>query len=72
MLVDKEQDRTIDKCAVYDFLSLLAVPAPNTLFQNIKKLPAGTYAAGSEFRWKDKNIDIGIFVIMPKRKWKRK
>ncbi len=42
LLADKEQDKSIDKCAVYDFLSLLAVPAPNTLFKNIKKLPAGT------------------------------
>lgn len=41
MLKDKEQDRTIDKKAVFDFLSLLAVPAPNTLFRNIKKVPAG-------------------------------
>lgn len=42
LLADQTQDRTIDKTAVYDFLSLLAVPAPNTLFQSIKKLPAGT------------------------------
>lgn len=42
LLADKTQDRTVDKKAVYDFLSLLAVPAPNTLFRSIKKLPAGT------------------------------
>lgn len=43
LLEDPEQDRTVDKEAVYDFLSLLAVPAPKTLFKNIKKLPAGNY-----------------------------
>lgn len=42
LLADKKQDKSIDKCAVYDFLSLLAVPAPHTLFKNIKKLPSGT------------------------------
>ena len=42
LLADETQDRSVDKKAVYDFLSLLAVPAPNTLFQSIKKLPAGT------------------------------
>ena len=52
LLVDKEQDRTIDKCAVYDFLSLLAVPAPNTLFQNIKNFRLAP--AWGEPRWKDK------------------
>lgn len=43
LLEDWEQDKTVNKKAVYDFLSLLAVPAPNTLFKNIKKLPAGHY-----------------------------
>lgn len=43
LLEDHEQDRTVDKEAVYDFLSLLAVPAPKTLFRNIKKVPAGNY-----------------------------
>lgn len=42
LLADETQDKSIDKKALYDFLSLLAVPAPNTLFQSIKKLPAGT------------------------------
>lgn len=43
LLEDREQDKTVNKKTVYDFLSLLAVPAPNTLFKNIKKLPAGHY-----------------------------
>lgn len=41
LLEDEKQDRTVDKNALFDFLSLLAVPAPNTLFKNIKKLPSG-------------------------------
>lgn len=43
LLEDPDQDRTCDKKAIFDFLSLLAVPAPDTLFAHIKKLPAGTY-----------------------------
>lgn len=43
LLADDEQDRMVDKVAMYDFLSLLAVPAPNTMFKNIKKVPAGSY-----------------------------
>ncbi len=41
LLEDCEQSRAVDKEAVYDFLSLLAVPAPKTLFKNIRKVPAG-------------------------------
>lgn len=43
LLEDNEQSREIDKEALFDFLSLLAVPAPNTLFKKIKKIPAGHY-----------------------------
>lgn len=43
LLEDYSQSREVDKKAVFDFLSLLAVPAPNTLFQKIKKIPAGHY-----------------------------
>ena len=43
LLEDNSQSREIDKKAVFDFLSLLAVPAPNTLFKKIKKIPAGHY-----------------------------
>lgn len=43
LLEDHEQDRVVDKEAIYDFLSLLAVPAPKTLFKRIKKVPAGNY-----------------------------
>ncbi len=70
LLVDKEQDKTIDKCAVYDFLSLLAVPAPNTLFKYIKKIPAGTcmevdlYGKIKKYRYWD------ICNYAKKEKWK--
>ena len=43
LLEDGEQSREIDKESVFDFLSLLAVPAPKTLFKKIKKVPAGHY-----------------------------
>ena len=33
LLEDKDQSREVDKKAIFDFLSLLAVPAPNTLFR---------------------------------------
>lgn len=43
LLEDTNQSREIDKEAIFDFLSLLAVPAPKTLFKKIKKIPAGHY-----------------------------
>ena len=43
LLEDTDQSREIEKEAVFDFLSLLAVPAPKTLFKKIKKIPAGHY-----------------------------
>ncbi len=33
----------IDENSFFDFLSFLTVPAPNTLFEGIKKLPGGTW-----------------------------
>lgn len=43
LLEDTDQSREIEKEAIFDFLSLLAVPAPKTLFKKIKKIPAGHY-----------------------------
>jgi asparagine synthase (glutamine-hydrolysing) len=37
-------DRSIDLTALSDYFSLLYVPAPKTIFQSIKKLPAAHYA----------------------------
>ena len=36
--------RQIDYTSFYDYLSLLYVPAPKTIFKSIKKLPAGHWA----------------------------
>jgi asparagine synthase (glutamine-hydrolysing) len=36
--------REIDITALSDYLSLLYIPAPKTIFQSIRKLPAGHYA----------------------------
>jgi asparagine synthase (glutamine-hydrolysing) len=36
--------RDLDLTALSDFLSLLYVPSPKTIFQSIRKLPAGHYA----------------------------
>lgn len=39
-----EVSREIDYTSFYDYLSLLYVPAPKTIFKSIKKLPAGHWA----------------------------
>jgi asparagine synthase (glutamine-hydrolysing) len=39
-----EVSRQIDYTSFYDYLSLLYVPAPKTIFKSIKKLPAGHWA----------------------------
>jgi len=36
--------REIDYKALYDYLSLLYIPAPKTIFKSVKKLPAGHWA----------------------------
>jgi asparagine synthase (glutamine-hydrolysing) len=43
LLEDPEQQRIVDERALYDYLSFLVAPAPNTLFEGIKKLPCATY-----------------------------
>ncbi|WP_300458607.1 asparagine synthase (glutamine-hydrolyzing) [Desulfobacula sp.] len=40
----KDVSRSVDYTALYDYLSLLYVPAPKTIFKSIKKLPAGHWA----------------------------
>lgn len=40
----EEVSRDIDYTALYDYLSLLYVPAPKTIFKHVKKLPAGHWA----------------------------
>jgi asparagine synthase (glutamine-hydrolysing) len=43
LLEDPEQKRAVDEEAFYHYLSFLTTPAPQTLFEGIKKLPAGTW-----------------------------
>src|SRR5712691_3338974 len=43
LLRDPEQERAVDEEALYHFLSFLTTPAPLTLFEGIRKLPAGNW-----------------------------
>ena len=43
LLEDPEQRRAVDEDALFHYLSFLVTPAPDTLFQGIKKLPAGCW-----------------------------
>ncbi|MBP6669776.1 MAG: asparagine synthase (glutamine-hydrolyzing) [Gemmatimonadales bacterium] len=41
LLADGEQARAVNEEGLFDYLTFLTTPAPDTLFQGIKKLPAG-------------------------------
>ncbi len=43
LLEDPEQVREVSEEGLFHFLSFLTVPAPNTLFEGIHKVPAGTW-----------------------------
>ena len=43
LLQDPEQQRAVNEEALYHYLSFLATPAPQTLFDGIQKLAAGTW-----------------------------
>ena len=43
LLQDPDQKRAVQEEAFYHFLSFLTTPAPQTLFEGIKKLPSGTW-----------------------------
>ena len=43
LLLDPDQKRVVDEQSLYHYLSFLATPAPNTLFQGIHKLAAATW-----------------------------
>ena len=43
LLEDPEQPRAVNEDALFDYLSFLVAPAPDTLFLGIKKLPAGCW-----------------------------
>lgn len=38
-----ETDRSLDRSAIFDYLTYLYVPTPKTAYQRIRKLPAGHY-----------------------------
>lgn len=42
LLADPDQPRAVNEEGLFDYLSFLTVPAPDTLFAGIHKLPAGT------------------------------
>ena len=43
LLEDPDQKRAVNEVAFYHYLSMIAVPSPNTLFEGIQKLPPGTW-----------------------------
>jgi asparagine synthase (glutamine-hydrolysing) len=43
LLQDPDQQRAVNEEAFYHYLSFLATPAPQTLFDGIRKLPGGTW-----------------------------
>ena len=43
LLEDSEQKRAVDEEAFFHYLSFLTTPAPQTLFDGIKKVPPGTW-----------------------------
>lgn len=43
LLKDPDQHRGLEEEALYHYLSFLTTPAPQTLFQDIRKLPPGTW-----------------------------
>lgn len=48
LLQDPEQPRRVHEEAFFHYLSFLTTPAPQTLFEGIKKLPGGTWLRISE------------------------
>ncbi len=43
LLKDKDQKRKVNEQSLFHFLSFLTTPAPDTLFEGIKKLPCGSW-----------------------------
>lgn len=51
LLQDPEQQRAMNEEGMYHYLSFLTTPAPQTLFEGIKKLPPGTWLRVDESGW---------------------
>lgn len=43
LLRDPDQKRAVDQESLYHYLSFLTTPAPNTLFEGVKKIPGGCW-----------------------------
>src|SRR6185295_10889584 len=43
LLCDPDQPRRVNEAGVYHYLSFLTTPAPETMFEGIRKLPGGTW-----------------------------
>jgi asparagine synthase (glutamine-hydrolysing) len=43
LLEDPQQARAVNETALYHYLSFMTTPAPETLFEGIRKLPGGTW-----------------------------
>ncbi|MBF0188306.1 MAG: asparagine synthase (glutamine-hydrolyzing), partial [Magnetococcales bacterium] len=43
LLADPQQKRAVNERSFYDYLSFITTPAPHTLFDGIKKIPAGCW-----------------------------
>ena len=48
ILMDPTQERKVDEEAFFHYLSFMATPSPNTLFEGIKKLPPDTWLCINE------------------------
>ena len=53
-------DKKIDTSGIWNYFSYRYVPGPNTLFENIKKLPPGTYAV-----WHQGNFTSQCYYTPP-------
>src|SRR5262249_9007298 len=56
LLASPEVNTELDPNALFDFLSLLYVPNPGTLFKRIHKLPPG-----HSLTWKDGSLEIQLY-----------
>ena len=60
ILAAADVDRELDLSALSDYLSLLYIPAPKTIFRAIRKLPAGHYAVVKHDR-----VDVQAYWDLP-------
>jgi asparagine synthase (glutamine-hydrolysing) len=60
LLQDPDQKRAVHEEAFYHYLSFLATPAPQTLFDGVQKLPGGTWLRVSEdgYKYEERYWDV--------------